>query len=152
MNALPGRWSLKLWSIWWPNTSAAPLRMVSPRGLAFLLTLATAFHLAVTFHYRLGLRRQSGSWRAPRSSLAAAILSVCFFFNLFFMTTQINLMPLSQIPLGLQTGWQYGSQYRRVSWQGATAFLLKRKRHFDVSFIFSNSCNSFSATQIQHSL
>lgn len=39
----------------------------------------------------------------------------CPFFY-FFMTTQINLTPLSQIPPGLQTGWQYGSQYRRVLW------------------------------------
>lgn len=79
---LPRRWSLKLWSIWWPNTSAAPLRMASPPGLGFLLTLAAAFHLAVTFHHCLSLGHQSGSWRAHRSSPASAILYIPFWWHL----------------------------------------------------------------------
>lgn len=71
-------------------------------------------------HVPLASRPQASVWELKGTQkFTCRCHPFCLFF--FFMTTQINLMPLSQIPLGLQTGWQYGSQYRRVPWQGATA-------------------------------
>lgn len=83
---------------------------VSP-GSGFLLTLAAAFHLAVTFHRCL--KPQASVWELKGAQKFACL---CHPLYPFLMTSWITLTPLPQLPPGPKTWWQCGRQSRCVLW------------------------------------